>query len=221
MLDSSRHLALHANRSVLGLRTAMRCMTCGAEMGLMQVDLPDPPAPEVAFERHTFKCSACPQLSQRLVFCRPRLPVSNLPVAAKADLPAAKLQIRRVAAERALATVAEKLRSRRMATRGSASVTMASIWQEGLEKLQSQATPIQPAASEARSAQELRSQKAALHRTETRLTTSTWAEVIEKVRTRQVAVKKRAGALSPRAEVRGCTPEAKAPPFSRSGKSDQ
>jgi hypothetical protein len=51
----------------------MDCLACGAEMRLMQVDQRGDPASEVAFERRTFKCSACPQVSQRLVFSRPQI----------------------------------------------------------------------------------------------------------------------------------------------------
>jgi hypothetical protein len=42
----------------------MKCLACGAEMGLMQVEQRGDPTLEVAFERHTFKCLACPQISQ-------------------------------------------------------------------------------------------------------------------------------------------------------------
>src|SRR5262245_34277514 len=85
-----------------------------------------------------------------------------------------------------------------MATRGRASVAMASIWQEGLEKLQHQAAPMQEwaKAPEARPVQELRSGTAALDRLPAGNSTS--AKVVEKVRTRQIALQHRAGALSPR-----------------------
>jgi hypothetical protein len=33
-----------------------------------------------AFERHIFKCSACPQIARRFVFSRVKMPVSHLPV---------------------------------------------------------------------------------------------------------------------------------------------
>jgi len=48
----------------------MMCLACGAEMHLMQMDQRGDLRSPVAFERHTFKCSVCPQLSQRLVFSR-------------------------------------------------------------------------------------------------------------------------------------------------------
>jgi hypothetical protein len=190
-------------------------------MRLMQVDQRGDPASEVAFERHTFKCSACPQVSQRLVFSRPRLPLDGVPSATRSsDPPPAKLQVRRAAAESALAKVAGKLRSRQMATRGRASVAVTSIWQEELEKLQNQAAQVQERAK-ARPAQALRSERAALHQRAMPAGTSSWAEVVEKVRTREIALKERARALSSPAELHGCTPEAIAPPSSRSGKSDQ
>jgi hypothetical protein len=43
-------------RVVSGAATAMKCLACGAEMGLMQVEQRGDPTLEVAFERHTFKC---------------------------------------------------------------------------------------------------------------------------------------------------------------------
>jgi hypothetical protein len=187
----------------------MDCLACGAEMRLMQVDQRGDPASEVAFERHTFKCSACVQISQRLVFSRPRLPLNDLPTAARStDPPHVKFQMRRAAAESALAKVAEKLVSRRMATRGRASVAMASMWQEGLEKLQNQAAPVQEwaKAPEAQQVQELRSTRAALDRSPIPAGNSTWAKVVEKVRMRHVALQERAGAPSSLPKARGVLP---------------
>ena len=58
---------------------------CNAEMHLMQMDLRGDLRSPIAFERHTFKCSVCPQLSERLVFSRPSL--SDLPIAARTRYP--------------------------------------------------------------------------------------------------------------------------------------
>jgi hypothetical protein len=178
----------------------MKCLACGAEMRLMQVDLRGASTSEMAFERHTFKCSACPQISHRPTFSRPRLPVSDLLVAARPrDPPADKLQLKRAAAESALAKVVEKLRSRQVVTQARASAAMASIWQEVFEKLQGQAAPVQDwakKAPEARPVQVLRSVKAAQDRSAMPAMTSTWAEVVEKVRRRQLALKDRAGTSS-------------------------
>jgi hypothetical protein len=177
----------------------MDCLACGAEMRLMQVDQRGDPASEVAFERRTFKCSACPQVSQRLVFSRLRLPLDDVPIPTRSsDPPPAKLQMRSAAAESALAKVAEKLRSRRMATRGRASVAVTSIWQEELEKLQNQAAPVQERAkaAEGRSVQELRTTRAALDRSAISASNSTWEKVVEKVRMRQIALRDRGGTLS-------------------------
>jgi hypothetical protein len=187
----------------------MDCLACGAEMRLMQVDQRGDPASEVAFERHTFKCSACPQVSRRLVFSRPRLPLDDLPSATRSsDPPPAKFQMRRAASESALAKVAEKLRSRQMAIRSRTSGAMASIWQEGLEKLQHQAAPLQEwaKAPETRPVQELRSARTALDRSAIPASNSTWAKVVEKVRTRQIALQDRAGALSSLPEAHGVLP---------------
>jgi hypothetical protein len=183
---------------VRGGRIAMMCPACGAEMHLMQMDRRGDLGSLVAFERHTFKCSVCPQLSQRLVFSRPSLP--DLPVAARTKYPlAAKPQTRGAVAENTLAKVAEKLRSRRMVTQARASAEMAPISQETFDKLQGQATPVQELARapETRPVQRMRSTRAALNPSGTPARASTWAEVVEKVRTRQIALKNRAVALSP------------------------
>ena len=52
----------------------MQCLACGAEMHLRDVVLADIPTMP-GFERHTFRCSACPQVARRLVICRAKMPV--------------------------------------------------------------------------------------------------------------------------------------------------
>ena len=52
----------------------MRCLACGSEMHLRDVVLADIPTMP-GFERHTFRCSACPQVARRLVICRAKMPV--------------------------------------------------------------------------------------------------------------------------------------------------
>jgi hypothetical protein len=161
----------------------MNCLACGAEMLLMQMEQRSDPSSEVAFERHTFKCSACPQISRRLVFSRPRLPITDLGLAPPPRFaPSATLQMKRFADANALAKVAENLRSRRrqIATEARAAAPMASIMSEGFEKHRSQDTPVQE--RQDRSPRPKR--------------TSTWAEVVEKVRVRQIVIQERAGALS-------------------------
>jgi len=161
----------------------MKCWACGAEMRLMQVEPRGDPTSEVAFERHTFKCSACPRVSQRLAFSRLRSPIRDVEVAPPPRyLPPVNLQMRRVARANALAKVAENLRSRRrrIATYARAAAPTAPIWSEGVEKQESQESPVQE-----------RQDRSAIP-----AKTSTWAEVVGKVRTRQVALQNRAGALS-------------------------
>jgi hypothetical protein len=55
----------------------MRCLACGAEMRLMQVELLTG-----SIERHTFKCSVsvCPQIARRLMFSRAQMPASSSPI---------------------------------------------------------------------------------------------------------------------------------------------
>jgi len=47
----------------------MRCMACNGEMDLMTV-VPDETMPVPGFEQHTFMCSLCHDVEQRLVFNR-------------------------------------------------------------------------------------------------------------------------------------------------------
>jgi hypothetical protein len=161
----------------------MKCLACSASMRLMQVERRGDPTLEVAFERHTFKCSACTQISQRLVFSRPRSPIIDVGVAPPPRYPpSVNLQTRRLAGAAALAKVAENLRLRRkrVGTEARAAAPTASIWPEGFEKPQSQNAPVQE--GQDRSPKSRR--------------TPTWAEVVEKVRTRQIALQHRPGALS-------------------------
>jgi hypothetical protein len=67
----------------------MRCMACGAEMALMNVVQDDTMAVS-GFEHHTFMCSGCGDVEQRLVFAKPGEPSSShaaSPVLAKAAEP--------------------------------------------------------------------------------------------------------------------------------------
>jgi hypothetical protein len=67
----------------------MRCMACGAEMALMNVVQDDTMAVS-GFEHHTFMCSGCGDVEQRLVFAKPGEPSSSnaaSPVLAKTAEP--------------------------------------------------------------------------------------------------------------------------------------
>jgi len=63
----------------------MRCMACGAEMALMNVVQDDTMAVP-GFEHHTYMCSGCGDVEQRLVFAKPGEPFPSpaaSPVVAK------------------------------------------------------------------------------------------------------------------------------------------
>jgi hypothetical protein len=64
----------------------MRCLACGAEMQLREVVLADIPTMP-GFEHHTFRCSACPQVTRRLVICRAKMPIVDPPIPAHPDAP--------------------------------------------------------------------------------------------------------------------------------------
>jgi hypothetical protein len=107
----------------------MKCSACGAEMGLMQVDPRGDPTVALAFEHRTYKCSVCPQISQRLVFCRPKLPNSDLPVVTSPPQPkAVRLQERVPNWTKAV----EELRNRRIAQTAAAKSL---VWAKVAEKV--------------------------------------------------------------------------------------
>ena len=75
-----------------GAGGAMQCLACGAEMQLREVVLADIPTMP-GFERHTFRCSACPQVARRLVICRAKMPVVDpLVPSAVSEAPTTNLQ---------------------------------------------------------------------------------------------------------------------------------
>jgi hypothetical protein len=63
-------------------------------------------------ERHTFRCSTCPQTAQRLMFNRPRMPIIHLPVVTRPKAPAIDLQMGRPAAGSGWVNAVEKLNSK-------------------------------------------------------------------------------------------------------------
>jgi hypothetical protein len=130
----------------LGRLNAMKCSACGAEMGLMQVDPRGDPMLPLAFEHRTYKCSACPQISRRLEFCRPKLPVSDLPVVTPLPQPqTARLQ------ERPNWTKAvDELRSRRT---GQTAVARSLAWAKVVEKVRNRQTALKERAGSANSSE--------------------------------------------------------------------
>ena len=91
----------------------MQCLACGAEMQLREVVLADIPTMP-GFERHTFRCSACPQVARRLVICRAKMPVVDpLVPSAVSEAPTTNLQTGQQAAG-VLPNAVEKLHNRRL-----------------------------------------------------------------------------------------------------------
>jgi hypothetical protein len=92
----------------------MKCVACGAAMRLMQVQTDT--ATVCGIERHIFRCSACPQSAQRLMFNRARMSAINVPAAATpTEAPAIKLQAARAAGPSGWTRAIEKLGSRQTA----------------------------------------------------------------------------------------------------------
>ncbi len=96
----------------------MRCMACGAEMILMNVNRDDTMA-VLGFEHHTFRCSACHETERRLVFIEHGRETDAEPLPMDPEppiVPASPVQDERIAApglfsavERALASYAHPL----------------------------------------------------------------------------------------------------------------
>jgi hypothetical protein len=100
----------------------------------MQVSQAETSVP--GFERHTLKCSACPQIARRLVSSHPKPPVANLPaVVTHPEPPASKLRTERAAAPRTWAKVSEKLRNRQTPTEKKSEAARSSAWADAVEKL--------------------------------------------------------------------------------------
>ena len=92
----------------------MKCVACGAAMRLMQVQTDT--ATVCGIERHIFRCSACPQSAQRLMFNRARMSGINVPAAATpTEAPAIKLQAAQAAGLSGWMRAIEKLGSRQTA----------------------------------------------------------------------------------------------------------
>lgn len=145
-----------------GAGGAMQCLACGAEMQLREVVLADIPTMP-GFERHTFRCSACPQVARRLVICRAKMPVVDpLVPSAVSEAPTTNLQTGQQAAG-VLPNAVEKLQQ---AALEDQDVT---DWLPTVEKL-SMALKERAVAARA----------------------SAWAKTVEKLRSRQMALKERA-----------------------------
>ena len=112
-------------------RRPMKCSACGAEMCLMQVDARSEPTSDVAFERHTFKCSACRQMARRFVFSRGKMPVSHLPVITTATHNLWK----GVAAPNAWGKAIETLRSRQADLTERAAAAKTAGWTKAVERV--------------------------------------------------------------------------------------
>src|SRR3974377_2279202 len=57
----------------------MLCLDCGAEMHLVQVTK-DTTMPVSGYEHHTWQCSGCSTVEQRMTFTREKTPAQPVPV---------------------------------------------------------------------------------------------------------------------------------------------
>jgi hypothetical protein len=167
----------------------MRCLACGAEMHLRDVVLADIPTMP-GFERHTFRCSACPQVARRLVICRAKMPVVDpLMPSTAPDAPTINHQTAQQAAGRALPNAVENLHG----TQAAVEEKEASDWSPTVERL---TKALKERAKAARA--------------------SAWAKTVEKLRSRQIALEERAAAGGSRLRTASST-ESQACPDARGG----
>ena len=151
-----------------GEKCAMQCAACGAKMLLTGVVLADI-ATMPGFERHTFKCSSCPQTARRLAICRAKMAlVEPLAPIAAAQTPASDFRTAPPATSSSQPNAAEKLHS----TQAIPEEQKATDWRPTVEKL---ALALKERAVEAR--------------------TSAWAKAVEKLRARQAALTERAACV--------------------------
>lgn len=172
-LDSVTGQCIPCARLVSG--GVMKCVACGAGMRLMQVETDT--VAVCGIERHIFRCSACPQGAQRLMFNRARMSSIHLPdaAAARPEPPAIKLQAAHVAPPSGGWTRAiEKLSSRQTALKERKPTDRRSNRLSALEATKSApiALRTKPAAAKA----------------------STWTNAIEKLRRRQIVLERTATA---------------------------
>jgi hypothetical protein len=121
-------------------------------------DIPTMPG----FERHTFRCSACPQVARRLVICRAKMPVVDPLVPSTApEAPASNVQTGPPAAVSASPIAVDKLLEEQEATDwGSKSsawpskseelASRASAWAKTVEKVRSRQMALEERAATAR-----------------------------------------------------------------------
>ena len=145
---------------------AMKCLACGAEMRLMDVQTDTTTV--CGIERHTFRCSTCPQTAQRLMFNRPRMPIIHLPVVTRPK--AIDLQMGRPAAGSGWVNAVEKLNSKQADLKQRTAMTVRTPdWGSAVEKV---SIALKQQAVSARAA--------------------AWARTVERLRSRQMALKERA-----------------------------
>jgi hypothetical protein len=149
--------------------SGVKCSACRSEMRLTDVEVDT--STVRALERHSFRCSACPQTAQRLMLHRLRKPIIHLPVViTPSEPPTTKLQMGRRADPSAWANAIDKVNARHAALKEQAAKTPE--WGSVVEKL---------SVALKEQADAMRAFKA--------------ASAVEQLRSRQVVLKERAGSV--------------------------
>jgi hypothetical protein len=181
----------------------MKCVACGAEMRLMQVQTDT--VTVCGIERHLFGCSACPQSAQRLMFNRARMSSINLPVAAThSEAPPIELDAARVAGASGWTRAIEKLSSRqtalkehKAAERTSDRLSALKAPKRGLIALRERPAAAKSSANKS-SANKSSANKSSANKSSANNSSannsSAWTNAVEKLRSRQIVLERAATA---------------------------
>jgi hypothetical protein len=113
----------------------MQCLACGADNKMLLMDVVRDDTMKVpAFEQQIYRCSACRHIARRLVFCRAKMPLTQLPVI---TTPPIKLQNGRVVAPSAWGKAVETFRSTQIDLKVRAAAAKPAAWTKAVEKLRS------------------------------------------------------------------------------------
>jgi hypothetical protein len=171
----------------------MKCVACGAEMRLMQVQTDT--VTVCGIERHLFGCSACPQSAQRLMFNRARMSSINLPVAAThSEAPPIELDAARVAGASGWTRAIEKLSSRQTALKEHKAAERTSDRLSALKAPKRGLIALRERPAAAKSSANKSSANNSSANNSSANNSSAWTNAVEKLRSRQIVLERAATA---------------------------
>jgi hypothetical protein len=171
----------------------MKCVACGAEMRLMQVQTDT--VTVCGIERHLFGCSACPQSAQRLMFNRARMSSINLPVAAThSEAPPIELDAARIAGASGWTRAIEKLSSRQTALKEHKAAERTSDRLSALKAPKRGLIALRERPAAAKSSANKSSANKSSANNSSANNSSAWTNAVEKLRSRQIVLERAATA---------------------------